>query len=44
MYKKITDVPTEPTIKRTMRFLVTLEMGIGVGSILFLIININLFY
>ena len=44
MYKPITDVSTEPLIYITMRFLVTLEMGGGAGSILFLIKNMNSFY
>ena len=44
MYKKITDVITKPIINKTMRFLAKLEMGVYFGSILFLIIDINLVY
>ena len=40
----ITDVLTEPLIKRIMRFLVSLEMGVVAGHLLFLRIYINFVY
>ena len=44
MYKRIADVPAKLMINKTMRFLAKLEMGVYFGSVLFLIIDINLVY